>query len=66
VEELYAAFGRRDMAALIALLAEDVIWDLPGSVPHYSGTYKGQSRVAGFFQELDANVELEAFEPRES
>jgi hypothetical protein len=26
------------MVAVLALLAEAVIWQLPGTVPHYSGT----------------------------
>jgi ketosteroid isomerase-like protein len=44
------------------LLVEDVIWHLPGTVPHYSGTYKGPSKVANFFKGLFADVEIEAFE----
>ena len=47
------------------LVAEDVIWHLPGTVPHYSGTYKGPSSVGHYFQELNANIEIEAFEPCE-
>lgn len=65
VKDLYAAFGRGDIAAVRALVAEDVIWHLPGEVPHYSGTYEGSGRVADFFQDLHANVAVEAFEPRE-
>ena len=65
VKDLYAAFGRRDIAAVAVLVTEDVIWHLPGTVPHYSGTYKGPSSVGDFFQELNANVEVEAFEPCE-
>lgn len=65
VKDLYAAFGRGNIAAVLALLAEDVIWHLPGSVPDYSGTYKGPSSVAGFFQRLNEGLEIEAFEPRE-
>ena len=60
VKDLYAAFGRRDIAAVAALVAEDVIWHLPGMMPHYSGTYKGPSSVADFFQKLNANLEIEA------
>jgi uncharacterized protein len=65
VQHLYGPFGRGDIASLRALIAEDVIWRLPGEVPHYSGTYKGPSGVAGFFQQLYANVGIETFEPRE-
>jgi ketosteroid isomerase-like protein len=52
VRDLYAAFGRGDLAAACALVAEDVVWHLPGT-PHYSGTYKGPGGVAAFFQELN-------------
>lgn len=65
VKELYAAFGRRDMAAVPAVMAEDVVWHLPGTAPHYSRTYKGPSSIADFFQKLNANPEIEALEPRE-
>ena len=65
VKELYEAFGHGNMAAVRALVAEDVIWYLPGTVPHYSGCYKGPSSVADFFQNLQANVGIEAFEPCE-
>ena len=65
VKDLYAAFGRGNIATVLALLAEDVIWQLPGTVPHYSGTYKGHSSVAGFFQKLNGSVEIESFEARE-
>jgi ketosteroid isomerase-like protein len=65
VKDLFAAFGRGDIAGIRALVGEDVIWQLPGTVPHYSGTYKGPSNVANFFQKLNANVGIEAFEPRE-
>lgn len=62
VKDLYAAFGRGNIATVLALLAEDVIWQLPGTVPHYSGTYKGLSSVADFFQKLYGSVEIEIFE----
>src|SRR5690242_1264392 len=65
VKDLYAAFARGDIAAVLALLAEEVIWQLPGTVPHYSGTYMGHSSVADFFQKLNGIVEIESFEPRE-
>src|SRR5258705_13932967 len=33
VRDLYAAFGRGDIAALLALVAEDMVWRMPGTVP---------------------------------
>ena len=49
VRDLYAAVGRGDLAAACALVAEDVVCHLLGTVPHYSGTYKGSGGVAAFF-----------------
>ena len=65
VKDLYATFGGRDIAAVAALVAKDVIWHLPGTVPHYSGTYKGPSSIVEFFQELSRSLEIQAFEPCE-
>ena len=65
VKELYEAYNHEDITAMLGLLSEDVIWRLPGTVPHYSGTYTSPGKVAEFFQELNTNVEIEAFEPRE-
>ena len=49
VRDLYAAFGRGELATACALVAEDVVCHLLGTVPHYSGTYKGSGGVAAFF-----------------
>jgi ketosteroid isomerase-like protein len=38
VRDLYAAFSRGDIATVLALLAEDAIWQLLGTLSHYSGT----------------------------
>ena len=57
VRDLYAAFGRGDISAACALVAEDLVWHMPGTVPHYSGTYNGPGGVAAFFQELKAKLE---------
>ena len=65
VKGLFATFGRGEILALRVLLAEDVIWDLQVAVPHNSGTYEGSSRVGSFFENLYANVAVDAFEARE-
>jgi uncharacterized protein len=63
VKDLYAAFGRGDITSVLELIAEDVVWRLPGTVPDYSGTYEGQTSVVNFFEELNSTVEIEGFEP---
>lgn len=66
IREMYAAFGRGDIAALLNDLADDVAWEEPG--PHslpVSGTFRGREGVAQFFEAVAATWEFEEFEPRE-
>lgn len=65
VKDLYAAFGRGDIVTVLTLIADDVVWRLPGTVPDYSGTYEGQTSVANLFEKLKSTVEIEGFEPRD-
>ena len=48
VREAYAAFGRGDIPAVLDLLAEDVEWNVPDSVPHGMST-RGRDGAAKFF-----------------
>jgi len=62
----YAAFGRRDIQGILALLDEHIEWvtpELPG-VPA-SGAKRGHEAVAEFFRSLEKHWEFEAFEQRE-
>ena len=44
----YAAFGRGDVAAVLAMLDPGIAWHVPGRSP-LSGDYKGHDEVVGFF-----------------
>jgi len=65
VKEAYMAFARGDMAALLGLMSEDVVWRSPGTDMPLSGTYKGRSGVANFFEKLAGTAEMLSFEPQE-
>jgi hypothetical protein len=65
VKEGFAAFGRGDIAGLLALMAADVEWAIPGTDLPTSGNYRGVDGVAKFFQTLAADVEILDFQPRE-
>jgi hypothetical protein len=65
VKEGYAAFGRGDVPGLLALMAEDVEWIIPGAGLPLAGTYRGPEGVANFFQKLSAEAEILDFQPRE-
>ncbi|MBI4625194.1 MAG: nuclear transport factor 2 family protein [Verrucomicrobia bacterium] len=71
VQQLYAAFGRGDVPALLAALAEDVDWHLnvdpaaPGAaaVPDFR-RFRGRRGVGEFFAALARDLEFHSFEPR--
>jgi ketosteroid isomerase-like protein len=46
----YDAFGRGDVATVLAILDANITWHVPGHSP-LSGDYKGHDEVAGFFTE---------------
>lgn len=65
VQDIYAAFGRGDLPAMLSLLAEDVRWSFPLSqVIPWSGERRGRDGVTQFFTALLQHVDFELFEPR--
>ena len=63
VQRLYAAYGRGDVDAVLADLADDVDWAAEAasaSVPWY-GSYRGKGEVPGFFQAIGSNVDVTEF-----
>jgi ketosteroid isomerase-like protein len=69
VQEIYAAFGRSDIPAILDRLADDVCWDhLPdggGAQRHdvpWLRERTGRDDVAGFFEALDA-LDFHVFAP---
>lgn len=63
VQDLYAAFGRRDVPAIVAAMADDVVWTVhgPGSIP-YGGERTGKAAVQGWFATLGEAVTIARFE----
>jgi ketosteroid isomerase-like protein len=58
----YEAFGRGDVAAVLAVLSDDVEWNVPEVLPH-GGPARGREEVGGFFQKLvsmwgDLNLDI--------
>lgn len=65
VAEIYEAFGRGDVDAILERLADDVVWE-PGvrdTGLEYLRERHGKHEVAGFFPALAAAVDLTHFEP---
>ena len=67
VQGLYAAFGRGDVAAIIAALTPDVDWETVGRPSDFPtlGPRKGTKAVEEFFRLVAENEDISEFTPRE-
>jgi uncharacterized protein len=63
VQEMFAAFGKGDLATVLATLDDDVEWRLDGApeVP-YAGKRRGKAEVADFFFILATELQFERFQ----
>ena len=68
VKDAFAAFVRGDIAAIIDVLDDNVMWrgviGTEGVLPQ-AGLRKGRAAVAQFFEQVDATLTFEQFDPRE-
>ena len=68
VKDAYAAFLRGDVAAILALVDDNVQWHAvkgaEGVAPH-AGLRQGRAAVGQFFQQVGGTIEFTKFEPRE-
>ena len=69
VQNIYAAFGRGDVPAILEHLAEDVTWGIASrsgvakSIPWHE-TLHGKASVPRFFAALAATADFTRFEPQ--
>ena len=65
IQELYEAFGRGDVDAILAALTDDVDWaaDTASSVAPWYGVRHGKAAVASFFQSFGSTMEVDEFTP---
>lgn len=64
VQQIYAAFGRGDVGAILAQLADDVEWEYataPNPIP-WLQPLRGRGQVPKFFEALFAGIEITRFE----
>ena len=64
VKDFFAAIGRGDREGLLALVAEDIEWIIPGEDWPLAGTHRGHAGLAGLLQKVSETVETST-EPRE-
>jgi ketosteroid isomerase-like protein len=63
VKDFFAAMGRGDMQALLALSAEDIEWLIPGEDWPLAGTYRGHAGLTNLLQKSE--MLKTSTEPRE-
>ena len=64
VKDFFAAIGRSDREALMALVAEDIEWIIPGEDWPLAGTRRGHTGLADLLETASRSIETST-EPRE-
>jgi ketosteroid isomerase-like protein len=57
VKDFFAAIGRGDKEGLLALVAEDIEWIIPGENWPLAGTHRGHAGLADVLQKANETVE---------
>lgn len=65
VKDFFAALGRRDKQALLALSSEDIAWIVPGEDWPLAGTHRGHAGLQNLLQTANETVETSYPEPPE-
>jgi ketosteroid isomerase-like protein len=64
VKDFFAALGSGNREALLALVAEDIEWIIPGEEWPLAGTYRGHAGLANLLETASKSIETST-EPRE-
>jgi ketosteroid isomerase-like protein len=65
VKDFFAALGRRDQQSLLALIAEDIEWIIPGEDWPLGGTHRGHAGLENLLQKANDTVETSYPQPPE-
>jgi ketosteroid isomerase-like protein len=66
VQQAYAAFGRGDIEAILAMCTDDIDWQFyAGDGVPTAGRFSGKQQVKQWFGTLAEADEIQQFEPRE-
>jgi ketosteroid isomerase-like protein len=65
VKDFFAAIGRGDREGLLALVAEDIEWIIPGEDWPLAGTHRGHAGLADLVKTESETIEMSLSEPRE-
>ena len=64
VKDFFSAIGKGDREKLLALVAEDIEWIIPGEDWPLAGTYRGHAGLADLLETASGSIETTT-EPRE-
>ena len=65
VQDVYAAFKRGDVAAILACVADEVDWRNEGVESRecpWNGNFSGKANLPGFYQVVGENLDLPVFD----
>ena len=65
VKDFFATMGGGDQQRLLALVAEDVEWIIPGEDWPLAGTHRGHAGLAELLQKTSGEMEISSPEPLE-
>ena len=65
VKDFFAAMGNRDKQGLLALVAEDIEWIVPGEDWPLAGTHRGHAGLEKLLQQANDTMETSFPEPPE-
>ena len=65
VKDFFAAMGRGDKQGLLALVAEDIEWIIPGEDWPLAGTHRGHNGLENVVQKASAEIETTYRKPPE-
>jgi ketosteroid isomerase-like protein len=65
VKDFFAAIGSGDKQGLLALVAEDIEWIIPGEDWPLAGTHRGRAGLADLLRKASEKVETSSPEPPE-
>jgi ketosteroid isomerase-like protein len=65
VKDFFAALGRHDQQGLLALVAENIEWIIPGEDWPLAGTHRGHAGLADVLQKASEQVETTYPDPPE-
>ncbi|GIQ75521.1 nuclear transport factor 2 family protein [Bradyrhizobium sp. RD5-C2] len=65
VKDFFAALGRGDRQALLALSADDIEWIIPGKDWTLAGTHRGHAGLSGLLQKASEATQISSPAPPE-